>query len=153
MKIHGTNRKSGFTIMELLVAMMATAILALIVGLMLVYGWQGWHQNTASVEMQRDATLAMQVIAKEIRRTPMAGITPGTNLVCRIASETVTISKNGGDLLMTRDTGTPMTLVRGVVTYFNTSTNAIGSVQVDLNLDTGIDKSSIRTNNVIYSRN
>ena len=47
----------------------------------------------------------------------------------------------------------PFTLIRDVVTYFDASTNANGSVTVALNLDTGNDSINVITNYIIYSRN
>lgn len=67
--------KEGFTLVELLVAMLAFSIMILAVGLMLVYGWLGWRQTTHSVNMQRDAVLAMEQIAREIRTSNIADIT------------------------------------------------------------------------------
>lgn len=153
MKIDEHNRKSGFSLVELMMAMLATAILSLVVGLMLFYGWMAWHQNVASVQMQRDATLAMRTIAKEIRRTPMNGITAGASLICSNAVGRVAISRNGRDLELVENTSAAFPLIRDAVTYFNTSTNANGSVRVALSLDTGNDSSNITTNYIIYSRN
>ena len=67
--------KQGFTIVELLVAMVAFSIMILAVGLMLIYGWLGWRKNTHSVNMQRDAVLAMEQIAREVRNSNIAEIT------------------------------------------------------------------------------
>lgn len=67
--------KQGFTIVELMVAMVAFAIMILAVGLMLIYGWLGWRKNTQSVNMQRDAVLAMEQIAREVRNSNIAEIT------------------------------------------------------------------------------
>lgn len=64
----------GFTIVELMMAMLAMAILSLAVGSMLVYGWMGWRRNTESVGMQRDAVLAMNVVAREIRNSNISEI-------------------------------------------------------------------------------
>jgi prepilin-type N-terminal cleavage/methylation domain-containing protein len=66
---------SGFTIIELMVSMVAMAILSLAVGTMLVSGWTGWRRNTESVGMQRDAVFAMNVIAREIRNSNISEIT------------------------------------------------------------------------------
>lgn len=59
----------GFTLVELMVSMLAFAVMVLAVGSMLFYGWLGWRRNTESVSMQRDALIAMNVIAREIRNS------------------------------------------------------------------------------------
>jgi Tfp pilus assembly protein PilW len=67
--------KQGFTIMELILSVVAFAIMIMAVGLMLIYGWLGWRKSTQSVNMQRDAVLAMQQIAREIRISNVTEIT------------------------------------------------------------------------------
>ena len=67
--------RKGFTIVELLVAMTAFSVMILAVGLLLVYGWDGWRKSTHSVNMQRDAVLAMEQIAREIRNSNITEIT------------------------------------------------------------------------------
>lgn len=157
MKMRPTDRKSGFTVVELMVAMLATAILSLVAGLMLVYGWMGWHKNFSAVQMQRDTTLAMRVIAKEIRRTPIEKITDGTSLTCINTNGAYTFSTSGGDLNLEKDAGTPWPLVRDAGAAIRASKevdakgNLTGSVTVVLTLDTGTD--SCISTNIVYSRN
>ncbi len=59
----------GFTVVELMVSMIAFSILVLAVGSMLVFGWLGWRDSRESVNMQRDAVIAMNQIAREIRNS------------------------------------------------------------------------------------
>lgn len=74
---------SGFTLVELMVAMLVAAILALAVGSMLVFGWMGWVRSNEIVASQRDASLAMLMIAKEIRNSSYGDITAGSGIVCK----------------------------------------------------------------------
>ena len=74
------NSKLGFTLVELMVAALAFSILALAVGSMLVFGWQGWKRSNDLVEMQRDATLTMMMISKEIRNATFDEITDGAGI-------------------------------------------------------------------------
>lgn len=60
--------------MELMVAMIALSIVVLVVAFMLIYGWTGWKHNTQSVAMQRDAMIAMNSIAREIRSSNIGDI-------------------------------------------------------------------------------
>lgn len=80
------NRKkasnSGFTVVELMVAMLVSAVLALAVGSMLVFGWMGWVRSNEIVSSQRDASLAMLMIAKEIRNSSYDTITDGAGIQC-----------------------------------------------------------------------
>lgn len=72
--------RGGFTIMELLMATLAFSVMMLVVGSMLVYGWRGWKRNTEHVGMQRNATIAMMMISKEIRNTTYADISDGAGI-------------------------------------------------------------------------
>lgn len=70
----------GFTLVELMVVMLVSAVLALAVGSMLVFGWMGWVRSNESVSSQRDASLAMLMIAKEIRNSSYDDITAGSGI-------------------------------------------------------------------------
>lgn len=143
MMIQHKNKRSGFSVVEMMAAMLALAILVLTVGLVLISAWTGWTRGKASVQMQRDATVAMRLIAKEVRQTPIENITTGTSLVCGTNSFT----KVGSNLVYKE-----IDLVDGVVTSFRTRKDVSeGTVQVSLNLDTGSDQSSIIA--TFYSRN
>jgi Tfp pilus assembly protein PilW len=66
--------KRGFSVAELMVGMLAFAILALSMGAMLVYAWLGWRDSTESLNLQRDAMVAMLTIEKEIRNSHISEI-------------------------------------------------------------------------------
>ena len=61
-------RRAGFTLIELMMAMLAGAIMALVVGSILVFGYQGWADNNRKVELQRDASLAMEAVGRQLRQ-------------------------------------------------------------------------------------
>ena len=82
-------QSAGFTIMELLVAMIAFSILILLVGSMLVFGWLGWRDNKESVSMQRDAVIAMNLISKQIRISNVDQVTGDANGIYFAASSAV----------------------------------------------------------------
>lgn len=69
-----SKQKTGFTVVELLVAMVAFGILVLTVTLTLICTWMSWGDFTDSVNMQRDAMIAMKVMAKEIRNSSISEI-------------------------------------------------------------------------------
>lgn len=66
---------AGFTMVELLVALAATSILAITAGITLVYGYSGWCRNNAAVELQREATLAMYRLSRAVRGASAADVT------------------------------------------------------------------------------
>ena len=71
-------RCAGFTLVELMMAMLAMSVLLLATGAMLVYSWLGWRRNMESVSMQRDAVIAMETIGREIRNSNISDISGDT---------------------------------------------------------------------------
>lgn len=61
--------KHGFSLIELMVVMLAFSVLILIVGSVLVYTWKGWKNYSEYVALQRDAMLAIRMVEKEIRNS------------------------------------------------------------------------------------
>lgn len=72
-------RRSGFTLAELLMAILASSILAILVGSMLVFGYRSWMDNWDAVNAQQDASLAMDAVGRLIRETRAADISIGPN--------------------------------------------------------------------------
>ena len=66
---------AGFTIVELIIALAAASILAITAGITLVYGYSGWRRNSAAMELQRDATLAMYRLSRAVRGASAADVT------------------------------------------------------------------------------
>ena len=146
MKSNGA--KAGFSLVELMVAALATAILILAVGSMLVFGWIGWKRNNDSVNMQRDASLAMRTMARAIRGS--FSMTAGASLQCVNASNTVRFVKSGNNLDMQVDGNLQMHLIRDVVRGFSAELTTTGVV-VKVSLAAGDDTATI--NETIYTRN
>lgn len=132
-------KTDGFSIVELMVAMLATSILALAVGSMLVFGWISWKRNNDSVNMQRDASLAFSMMAKEIRMSNISDVTVGSSLECSNDHGTIGFVRNGGHLDMLVDGVFRMRLVRDRVAFFNTAKTTGGLVSITLNVDAGTD--------------
>lgn len=143
--------KFGFSMTELMVAMSATAVLALIVGSMLVAGWRSWTNSNSYVAMQRDASLAVRVIAREIRSS--TNLTIGTSqITCQNAFNTVRFVQSGSDLNMEVDGSLQMQLIDGVLVSFSPELDASdGSVDLILNMAAGDDSSII--SETVYPRN
>ena len=66
---------AGFTIVELMIAMTAACVLSITAGIMLVYTYSNWSRNIETVQLQRDATLAMSRLSRSIRATSAGNIT------------------------------------------------------------------------------
>lgn len=86
MKICGT--RNGFTLVELMIAIVSGAVLAIIVSLILFMTYRSWRTDNEYARLRRDAAFAVQLMAKEIRSSSYSGIstnstrlTLGTNAV------------------------------------------------------------------------
>ena len=151
MKSHES--KSGFTLVELMVVALAFSILALATGSMLVFGWQGWKRMNDSVDMQRDASLAMRVMAREVRKSTIANITVGSGQLGCVNpdGEAIGFAVSGGNLDMSVDGTFFMHLIRRQsVSLTSEITNGV-AVVLTLGLDTGNDSGDIES--IIYVRN
>jgi prepilin-type N-terminal cleavage/methylation domain-containing protein len=109
--------KPGFTVVELLAAMMAGSILALTVGIVLVHGFAAWRANCQTVDLQREGSLAMKALGRAIRESPSTAVS--------VAADQVTIGTRrfrrlpSGDFIWDPDTaaaGDEVTVVQGRMT-------------------------------------
>lgn len=64
MKIEGQN---GFSIVELMIGIVAAAILALTAGTMLANVYKGWARGLALADMERDAAVAIHTLDLAVR--------------------------------------------------------------------------------------
>ena len=66
--------KQGFTIVELMVGMLVSAMLALVVGTTLVFTYKAWVANNISVKSQNDYTISLELIGKAVRESRLSDI-------------------------------------------------------------------------------
>ncbi len=59
--------RSGVTIVELMMAMLAGSILALTSGIVLMHGYRVWSRNTAATAIQRDAAVTVEMLQRKLR--------------------------------------------------------------------------------------
>lgn len=122
-------RHGGFTLVELLVGIMSFSILALVIGGMLVFAFSSWRYNNREVEIQRDASLAMETIARLIREAPRWGVSTATNSIYFSADGETNITARGNQLLLNPG---EIPLVRDSVLNFSAASLNDGSVRVIL---------------------
>jgi hypothetical protein len=67
MKNNRRFRTHRFTIVELLVVMIISSIIAIITGTMLYFFFAAWHQNWGSTEMQQDGIVALEFMSRKLR--------------------------------------------------------------------------------------
>lgn len=118
---------AGFTMVELLVALVAASILAITTGITLVYGHSGWHRNNAAMELQRDATLAMYRLSRAVRGASAADVTTSAS---QLTIQTTQFRVNGYHLLYDPNTGIDgdeVVIVDGRLKTFTVTSLAAGT--------------------------
>lgn len=143
-----TNKKSdGFTIVELMVSMIAFSVLALAVGSMLYYGWLGWRRSAESVALQRDAMIAMRVVEHRIRN---ASLDPSSPLAVSWSSAQLTFASEDNYSSSDVAFNSGVVLVPG---SFNVQPDGVGGVSIGFALSSasGTDQNSYEM--TIYPRN
>jgi hypothetical protein len=98
-------------LIELMVAVVAAAIVIMTVAVVLIAAFQSWRTNNAYVELRRDASLAVYLISRDIREAGFDDVVPTS---VGVVLPAVTYTKSG-DTLTSTDFGT--IIPRGVQTF------------------------------------
>lgn len=67
MMIKRKNNKNGFTLVELIIGIVISAVIALTAGIMLVGIFLAWQRAESYAELQRDGAFALDIMSREIR--------------------------------------------------------------------------------------
>lgn len=136
-----TSRQSGFTLVELMVGLIAASILAVTAGLMLAQAYQGWIRAMAVADMERDAAVALHTLDVAVRGA--------SNAVPNASGSTLTVDIPPYPSRVFSSSGTSprgslsyngMTLVNGrLVTFTNSVAN--GGITITMTL-AGIDRNN-----------
>ncbi len=156
--MYGKKKKQGFSLFEMLASILAFSILTLSVGIILVRGWTGWRWSNEAVAMQRDASLALKVVSREIRCSSIDHIDTSTDH--RIffgmggvrSNYTETIELQGPNLVYTGLGGGTINLLDGTATDF-VATTLSDRVEVVLEYHSVSGESTGRKEVIVYTRN
>ncbi len=158
----GKKKTRGFTVVEMLVSMLAFSILVLSIGLMLVYSWRGWRYSNESITMQRDASLAFKVITREIRGSSITNMTFSADQIgftaagVRASTGAESIYRTeGGDLVHQGSSG-DFVLLDGTASRFQSIpsiSNGLACVEVTLEYQTESGEDSGMQKFTVYTRN
>ena len=117
--------KGGFSLVELLAAMAAAAILALTAGAMLWYGYLGWTRARGSVELQRDMRAATDIFTRAARAGTNLVASTGTVFTVEFSDRpTASLFASGSSLVYDPDTassGDQITVANGTLQSFDVS--------------------------------
>ncbi|MBI9020629.1 MAG: prepilin-type N-terminal cleavage/methylation domain-containing protein [Verrucomicrobia bacterium] len=95
--------KNGYTLVELMITMVAASILILIVAMILVMAFQSWRINNAYADLRRDSALAFYMMARDVRESSYDGlddtIDGSLEAVSAVNSNITTYTQNGDTLV------------------------------------------------------
>lgn len=154
----------GFTVLELLIAVVATAILVMIASLLLVMPYRSLYTNIEHANLRRDMTVAVRMMADDIRESSVNGITAVENSLTLPANSTrakaVEYRRNPGDgsLATYINNVAQMTIVsKGLARFNPVAVNDLGSglsgvtLRLEMNNDDGgigvVNETFIHTRN------
>jgi prepilin-type N-terminal cleavage/methylation domain-containing protein len=165
------HKDSGFTILELSIAIAATAILVVTAGIMLQYTARAIKQQSAMANLQRDMRVALPVIYRLSRVASSKGVTVPSSIGVTGTVFTVTnssagflslyransslVSDAGGtNLVYERGVGNKIVLSSGWVKTFFVSRKT-NSISFKLELDNTVDNTNdaINVNGDVCFRN
>lgn len=155
----GRSLGQGFSLIELLMASLSAAVLVVTMSTMLFYGYVTWSRNTRSVNLHRDATLAMQTLERSLRQATAAGVDlsqPDRIVVSNQTAPTLqSFYQQANDLVYNPNLnggGVPFSLVQGsVISSGFTHSNLAQGVIVRLQLQDGIE--TLEMNSSVHFRN
>lgn len=152
MKRHAASQ--GFSLAEVMVALVSGSILALTAGSMLFYTYLGWRRSGQAVEIQRDASVAVALLSHSLRRTAAVNVTvAGSRITIVRPTVTEEFSVSGQDLIHDPDTSTAgdeQTIIFGRVVSFVPTAYTEGLSFV---LDLADGPETIRIDKVLTYRN
>jgi prepilin-type N-terminal cleavage/methylation domain-containing protein len=133
--------RCGFTVIELLAAMLAGAVLALTAGSMLFYAYGSWRRGRDGAAMQQDGRAAMELISRTARDAAATNLDarPSELRVAMPSNRTWRVFAQGGQLVCDPSmavTGDEHVVAQAGVRAFSVS-NDNGRLRVTLRLEAG----------------
>lgn len=147
-------RRTGFSLIELLVASVAAGILALTASTLLVLAWKSWATLREGIEMQRDAAVAFTTIKHQLRGATPGDVTATNGLVqIHTADADLSFYQQGSDLIFDPDiavASNERTVIEGRVNAFAPISNSWAgrtTLTIELSLfgDIGHETTSLTT--------
>lgn len=135
-------KQDAFTLVELMAGMIVGLILALTLGTMLVNIFWAWRKNSDQVELQRDATFAMDMLSRAIRPASNFQISIPSSSTLNIGTTSFYVGGTGSDSLFydpdTTAGGDEVELIRQRVTNLQFIDNTPErSITITINLAEG----------------
>jgi prepilin-type N-terminal cleavage/methylation domain-containing protein len=129
-----TKFRKGFTIVELMVAVMVGTIVVMAAGMVMVMGQTAWNQTWRKVNLQRDASLAMLTMSKYIKSATSATVDPNNKILRINNGSTIFSYSSSTKKLQCQIGGQVRTIVDGKVEHLQFGVVGNNSVTIDLRL-------------------
>ena len=137
-----------FTVVELLVVLLVSSVMAVLAEALLFFFYRGWDNSNRSVGIQRDGAYAATFIANVLREAPRLNVSVAADVITITGGDgtpTQEIRAVGSDLIYDPDTATnsdEVAIVSGRVISF-AATNQIRHISYELALEDGLASTMI----------
>ncbi len=152
--------KQGFTLLELMFAMLASAILILIVGLLITMPYRAMNGNQEFAQVRRDMALAVKIMTKDIRQATNDDIVPSSNQLVLNANPgppvrlPIRYALESGALNRYVNGGSGVTIIeKGVTRFVAVKTSGLSGVEIQLDLQSNDGTAAITHETFIHTRN
>ena len=143
LKRYSLSKRSGVTLIELLIVIILSSITVLAMAVPFVMERQFWAQGRSQTESQRDAQLALRGIARVARESGCylidgdgSGVTFYTDDTCATCTAYVDGDIGAGTLTIARNCGAPYAVIDGVrSSVFGFAVNAVTASEVSFQID------------------
>jgi Tfp pilus assembly protein PilW len=138
-----TKSRKGLTLIELLIGIIASAIVVFATGILIVRGQTSWNEAWERVNLQRDASYAMLVMSQSIKKAASVSVQVVANSktlkITDAAGGTTSFSWNSGQdtLRSWVGTGSPSTVIDDVNGLEFYADDVNGTVTIGLWLQEG----------------
>jgi prepilin-type N-terminal cleavage/methylation domain-containing protein len=132
-----TKSQKGLTVIELMIAVMAGAIVVLAAGIVIVAGQTSWNQTWKKVNLQRDASYAMLRMSHSIRAATSAEKSPNGRVlyIPKQSNPSITFSYVADtNNLQCQIGGQTQTIINGEVKDLQFNVVGNNTVTIDLSL-------------------
>lgn len=147
-----TKFRKGFTIVELMVAIMVGSIVVIAAGMVMVMGQTAWNQTWRKVNLQRDASLAMLTMSKSIKSAASATVDPNGKILRITDSNAISSSYvMSASSLQYIAGGVTRTVISNEVN--NVQFSVVGNNRVTIDLTLNKDNAETRFISTVMMRN
>jgi len=154
--------KQGFSLVEILVALLAAVILFLIVGLLLLMPYRTMQANEEYAQLRRDVAVAMRAMTRDIRAYSATDIDISQSDRLLLNSnpgppvrQKIEYIYNSGNQSLSRsinDVDQGEIIEEGLI-VFTSSVNALGGVVLNIGMESSRGNASLSHQTVIHTRN